>query len=403
MLPPQLMGQTTEDLEKQKQKQEKELKQLEKDIAYTGMLLNETKSNSEAALIQLSLVKRQISNRRARIRTLNKQIKIMDRQIAENNDIIRALEEDLVQVKENYAKMLYYAFKNRNSYDKLVFVFSAKDFDQAQKRLKYLQDYSQYRRDQADLILSTKGLISNKNTALEKKKEQKRSKVADKNQEKKELEDEKKGKNMVYEKLQGSISKLTSELKADNKKREQLSAAIEDIIQEIIRLETIVDDTEQPFGLTPEQSKLSQGFKNNKGKLPWPVKRGVIVGGFGPHPHEFLQGIVVNNYGIDLSTNKGARARAIFEGVVTAVVILPGSNVKAIIVRHGDYFSVYGNLQEVIVRKGDNVLLKQEVGVIYTDNEQFKTVGHLEIWKMETGGAVKLDPEQWLSKKSKSN
>lgn len=397
-LPTQVLGQKTQA------QLEKEKKELEAKIAYTGILLSETIKNKKASLNQLTTLKKQISYRQGLIRTMNKEIKLMDRQIAENNDIIRALEADLVKVKEEYAQMLYYAFKNRDAYDKLVFVFSSKDFNQAQKRLKYLQQYSEYRRDQVDLILGTKALIAEKNEALEKKKQAKRVLMSDKKDERAALEKDKVDKNTVYNKLKGSESKLRKDLNSDKKQAKQLSTAIANIIAEEIRKEKEwAAKNSTKYRLTPEQAKLSVSFKNNKGKLPWPLKRAIITIPFGPHPHEFLEGITINNNGIDLSTNKGARARAIFGGVVTAVIIMPNSNIKAIIIRHGEYFTVYGNLQEVLVTKGENVTLKQELGVVYTDDDKFKTVSHLEIWKMSGDETVKLDPQKWLTKKSKAD
>lgn len=389
-------GQSKEDLQKKK-------KELEKNISYTGVLLNETIKNKEASLHQLSTLKIKISYHKGLIRNINKEIKLMDRQIAENNDIIRALEKDLIQVKEEYGKMLYYGFKNRSAYDKLVFVFSSEDFNQAQKRLKYLQQYSQFRKEQASLILSTKDLIADKNNSLEKKKEVKRVLISEKEAEKKQLSIDKEGKDRVYNKLKSNESKLKTDLKKSKKEAQRLDVAIANIIAEEIRLARIAAQNKDKFGLTPAEEKLSAGFKSNKGKLPWPMKRAIITGTFGVHPHPILAGIEVNNNGIDLSTNKGALSRAIFDGVVTAVIIMPNSNIKAVIIRHGDYFSVYGNLQEVYVKKGDNITLKQELGVIFTDEKKFKTVGHLEIWKMSSNGTVKLDPEKWLIKKSKSD
>ena len=394
LLPTHIFGQTKEELQKKKD-------ELEKNIVYTGVLLTETIKNKEASLNQLSTLKKKISYRQRLIRTMNKEIKLIDMQIAENNDIIRALEKDLVEIKEEYAKMLYYGFKNRNSYDKLVFVFSAKDFNQAQKRLKYLQQYSKYRREQAALILSTRSLIAEKNKTLEKKKELKRGLMSAKESEKIALLKDKKDKNTVYKKLKSNESKLRAELKTDKKEADKLSTAIANIIAEEIRLARLAAKNRKEFGLTPEEAKLSEGFKSNKGKLPWPLKRAIITGTFGVHPHPILPGIEVDNNGIDLSTNKGAKARAIFEGVVTAVIILPNSSIKAVIVRHGEYFSVYGNLQEVYVSKGENIALKQELGVIFTNKDKFKTVGHLEIWKMMNDGTEKLDPQKWLAKKSR--
>ncbi len=388
-------SQSKNDLEKKK-------KELEKDIQYTNILLKETKKNKDASLIQLTTLKKQITYRQHLINTITKEVKLIDRQIAENNDIVRSLEQDLLQIKEDYAKMIYYGYKNRNSYDKLMFVFSSNDFNQALKRLKYLQEYSEYRHEQADLILKTKELINEKNLDLKEKRETKRSLMNSKEEERLELSSKKQEKNSVYESLRAKEVQLRVDLKKQQKEAAKLQKAIEDIIAEEIRKARELAKTKSGFALTPEESKLSANFKNNKGKLPWPVKRGIIASSFGEHNHPVISGIKIYNNGVDLSTNKGAVARTIFEGIVTGVIVLPGSNKKAIIIRHGEYFSVYGNLQQVFVKKGDKVGLKQDIGVVYTDAIKFKTESHLEIWKLTEGGTVKLDPQKWIAQKSRS-
>ena len=388
-------AQTKDDLEKKK-------KDIEKNIQYTNSLLEETKKNKEASLNQLTTLKNKIILRQNLVNLINNEIKLIDKQINENNNTIKALEKDLGVIKEQYAKMIYYGYKNRNSYTRLTFIFSSKDFNQAQKRLKYLQQYSEYRQDQAELIVKTKKLINEKNESLENKKEKKRNLLRDKERERQALASEKAEKKVVYEKLQKKEVQLKDDLVAKHNEAIKLQKAIEDIIAEEIRKAREREKEIKGFTLTPEETQLSESFNNNKGKLPWPVKRGIITGQFGEHDHPVLQGIKINNNGIDLSTNKGANARAIFDGVVTGVIILPGANNKAVIVRHGEYFSVYGNLQDVYVKKGDKVVTKQDIGLIYTDNQKFKTEGHLEIWKLTPEGTVKLNPEKWIAAKNKS-
>lgn len=395
MFPLLAFGQSKEDLQKKK-------KELEKDIQYTNLLLKETKKNKEASLNQLSTLKNQIVYRQRLISTINKEVKLLDRQIAENNDIVRSMEQDLAKIKADYAKLIYYGYKTRSSNNKLMFVFSSIDFNQAMKRLKYLQEYSEYRHEQANLIIITKELISEKSQVLEEKRKSKRSLMNSKEQERLELSNKKKEKNNVYESLSAKETQLKADLIKQEKESAKLQKAIEDIIAEEIRKARRLANKKTGFALTPEETKLSANFKNNKGKLPWPVKRGIITSSFGEHDHPVLAGIKVYNNGIDLGTNKGAIARSIFNGIVTGVIILPGSNKKAVILRHGEYFSVYGNLQQVFVKKGDKVELKQDIGVVYTDASKFKTESHLEIWKLSQGGTIKLNPQKWIAQKSKS-
>ena len=342
----QASAQTKDELQKKK-------KELEKNINYTNSLLVETKKNKEASITQLATLKDKIGLRQRLIRTINHEVRLIDNLIDENNEIIRSLEKDLEDVKREYARMIYYGYKNRSSYDKIVFVFSSKDFNQAQKRLKYIQDYGDYRKKQAALILQTKELIKQKIESLGARRNQKKKLLLSKEEERGKLAEERMDKNTIYERLKTKESMLKSDLKQQEKESIKLQKAIADIIAEEIRRAREVAKKTTGFTLTPEEAKLSASFKSNKGKLPWPVKRGIITGHFGEHDHAVLEGIKINNNGIDVSTNQGAIARAVFDGVVTGVIILPGANKKAVIVRHGEYFSVYGNLRETYVKRAN--------------------------------------------------
>jgi len=386
------MGQDRNELERKK-------KDIEKKINYTNSLLKETKLNKVASLNQLATLKRKIEFRKRLISTINREISLLDLQIEENHKTITSLEEDLIKLKLEYADMIYYGYKNRNSYDKLVFVFSSKDFTQAQKRLQYIQDYANYRQKQADVIKYTHQLIDEKNQKLELRRQDKRSLLSSKENERSVLNNEKSEKNNLYKKLRNKEEALKKDLKNKEKEAGRLQKAIADIIAEELRKEREAARKKTGFALTPEESRLSSNFKNNKGQLPWPVKRGIITGKFGEHNHPVLAGIKIYNNGIDLSTSRGAVTRAIFNGKVTGIILLPGGNKKAVIIRHGEYFSVYGNLKDVFVKKGDKITTKQELGTIYTDPKKFKTEGHLEIWKITEGGSIKLNPEDWILKR----
>ena len=382
---------------------EKDKKELEKNIRFTNSLLKETKKYKDASLNQLGAINAKIKLRQRLISTINREISFLDNQIDKNQNIVLALEADLEKIKKEYAAMLYYAYKNRSSYSQLMFVFSSKDFNQALKRLKYLEDYGEFRQEQAGVIEKTRSLITKKTASLEEKRSEKKNLLENKKQERSSLASERTEKNTIYQKLQSKESSLKSELKKKKKEAVKLQKAIEDIIAEELRKAREAAKKAKGFALTPEESKLSANFKNNKGKLPWPTKRGIITGHFGEHNHPVLAGIKINNNGIDISTNKGATARAIFGGTVTGVILLPGGNKKAVIIKHGEYFTVYGNLNNVTVKKGDKVTIKEELGIIFTETKKFKTEGHLEIWKATENGTTKLNPEEWIIRGFKGN
>ena len=310
----------------------------------------------------MNILRKKISLRHYLIATINKEIKLLDKQIEESSSIVEALENDLNNLKKEYAKMLYYGYRNRNSYDKLVFIFSSNDFNQAQKRLKYLQQYSKFRQEQAEMIINTKLLLHQKVKVLESKRAEKKQLLKGKEKERNELSKEKIDQNKLYNKLQDKEAQLQEELKTKQKEAKKLQKAIEDIIAAELRKARETAKKTKGFALTPEEEKLSATFESNKGKLPWPVLRGVVTAKFGKREHPDIKGFMLNNNGIDIGTNEGAISRAVFDGVVTAVVILPGANKKAIIIRHGKYFSVYSNLKKTFVKKGDKRSEERRVG-----------------------------------------
>ena len=384
--------QNKKDLETKKE-------QLHKDIEFTNKLLEETKKNKSVSLNHLVTLNKKISIREELIRTINSEIGMLQDQINETNSLITSLEKDIKKLKDEYAKMIYFAYKNQSSYNRLMFIFAAKDFNQAYKRLKYFQQYSEYRKTQKELIIKTQQVLSSKKGDLENKKTAKTELLNNEQNEKQMLSSEKTEQVEVLNSLQEKEKDLKTQLKKKQKDEEKLNKAIEDIIRREIeearkRAEKEGRKTTAAFALTPEAQKLSDDFASNKGKLPWPVEQGVITETFGEHPHPVLKGIVTKNNGVDINSNKGAVARAVFDGEVSGVVVIPGAY-KAVLVRHGEYLSVYSNLEEVYVKMGDKITTKQNIGLIHTNDEDSKTEVHLEIWK----GTTKMDPENWLFKK----
>jgi len=383
--------------QKLKQLESKKKKTLE-DINYTNKLLNETKEGRKDSYNKLVILNKKISLRNNLISDIKNEISIIDTKIRDNTEVIRSLESDLNRLKDEYAKMIYYAYKNKNSYDRLIHILASDDFNQAYRRLKYLQQYTAFRRKQSNLIMATQEVLNKKIAKLEARKEQKEQLIKSRHDEAVILSLEKSEQSKVLNKLQSRESELKKKLEQQRKTAAQLNREIEKIIAEEARKaaeRAKASGSSKVFELTPEERLISDNFENNKGRLPWPTERGIITGTFGEHEHPVLKGIIVRNNGVDICTTKGATARAIFDGVVSKVVSIPGAH-KAVIIRHGEYLTVYSNLREVIVKPEEKVKAKQSIGTIYTDaNDGNKTALHIEIWKQNT----KLNPAHWLTKR----
>ena len=298
--------------------------------------------------------------------------------------------------------MIYYAYQNSNSYDKLAFILSAEDINQAYKRIKYFQYYTKYRKSQADTIIAMQNELNEKINVLEAKKNKKQTLIYETEDVKDKLYGEKQEQSTVLNQLKSQEKDLKSKIKEKELVAHKLQLEIEKIIAEEARkaaerarLAASKGNSsgKSNFALTPEDKLISDNFGKNKGHLPWPTERGGITGVFGEHPHPVLSGIKIRNNGIDISTTEGSIVRAIFNGTVSKVFMTPDGN-QAVIIRHGNYLSVYSNLKDVIVSSGDKISTKQTIGVISTEKKENTTEVHFEIWKNNS----KLNPKYWISK-----
>lgn len=379
---------------------QQEKKQIEADIRYTNELLSSTSKNKKSSMNGLVILQQKIRQRERLINNMRAEIKLLDYEIEETGDSIQSLSVELKKLKEEYAKMIYYAYRNRSSYDRLVFIFSSADFNQAYRRIKYFQQYGTYRRTQAELITRTQQDLDQKEHALEAQKVDKQSLLRSQEQEKRKLEGEKSAVNTTIQ----DLGKQEKELKSTLAKKEKAAAALDDAIAKIIAEEIRLAEeraraeaaskTVGGFALTPAELQLSESFGSNKGKLPWPTERGVVSSTFGEHQHPVLPRVKVKNNGIDILTSEGEYARAVFNGEVTRVISVPNFN-NVVIIRHGEFLTVYSNLDEVLVSKGDKVVTKQQIGRIYTDKSENKTEMHFELWKAKD----LMNPTSWLSGK----
>ena len=379
--------------DKDKGELQKERDRISQEIALTNKLLKETRDNRNKVEGELSLINRKIHLREDLIKSLNGEIALYNRRIANNRAKIQDLEKELASLKDNYAQMVRFAQRTSRSEDRLMYIFASADFFQSIRRIRYFQQYTRYRQKQAEEILKTQAELNQLNSGLLDVIAEKDQLISKEESNKKELTSDLAEQKTSVSNLQQEEKTLIKKLKQQEKQREELNKEIQRIIEAEIRASK--KDNDGVFALTPEAAALSANFEKNKGKLPWPVERGVITSKFGSNPHPVLAGIVVPNNGINIATNANASVRAIFEGTVSAVFNIPGAG-SNIIINHGGYRSVYSNLKDVHVEKGQKVDNKQVIGTVLTDEGSGKTESHLEIWKVDQSGTSKQNPALWI-------
>jgi len=382
-----------------KNKLENDKKKIEDEIIYTNNLIDKTNKNKQISINQLVIINNKIKKREQLISFLKNEISSINNKIDFNNKKIKDLSDELSSLKKEYAKMIYYAFKNKNSYDRMMFVFSSKDFNQAYQRMKYFQQYSSYRKLQASLIKSTQEEINNKTDELKTQKEKKIEIQLQEKKEKNTLFQDKNDQNETLKKLKQKEKKLRKDLRNKQKSANKLKKIIENIIAaEMKKVAEMKKSAEKKtstktYTSTPEDIELSKTFSSNKGKLPWPTETGIISSTFGEHPHPVLKRIKTKNNGIDILTNEGEKVRAVFDGVVSSVLSIPNLN-TVVIIKHGEYLTVYSNLSKVYVERGDRVKTKQNIGIIYTNKSESKSELNFQIWK----GQQLQNPAYWIKK-----
>jgi murein hydrolase activator len=380
--------------QKTQQNLAKTKKQLEEEIEYTNSLLLQTKKSKENSLNKLKLLNRQIDKREALINTISREIGSVDEQIAAGDQAIRKLSTDLGTLKNEYARMIYYAYRTMRTNNRLVFIFSATDFNQAYHRLRYYRQYAEFRRRQADKIRSTQVELTQRQNDLQMVRDQKLSLAEAQERAKAKLTQEKQEKDKTVKELTKKEKELLATLKTKQNALDKLQAEIEKLIasERAVARRASGSKTATEMSVTPAEKMLSGTFAASRGALPWPSEKGVVVGTFGEHPHAVLKYVKVKNNGIDISVSNGTPIRSVFNGKVSRVLSVPNLN-KVVIIRHGEYLTVYSNLEEVSVTEGEEVKTKQSIGKIHSDPDDGKSELHFEIWL----GKLIQDPQQWLS------
>jgi septal ring factor EnvC (AmiA/AmiB activator) len=319
------------------------------------------------------------------------------------------MSKQLRDLKTEYARMIYYAYRTMNGHNKLMFIFSARDFNQAYQRLKYYQQYASYRRQQAERIESTKKAIHAHRQNLEATKIEKITLVQSKQTEKQKLDREKTEKANAVKDLSAKEKQLLAKLKTKQQAAQKLENAIQKLIADDIRASEerakkkeakekkagIPAKTVSKAGVmdyTPREKELSTSFSANRGRLPWPCDKGFISGSFGEHAHPVLEHVKVKNNGIDIMTEPGSAVKSVYGGKVSRVMSFSSYN-YVVIIRHGEYLTVYSNLDEVSVHDGQDVTTKQPIGKVHANPGDQKSELHFELWH----GKVIQNPENWLA------
>lgn len=415
-------GQTSAELRKQRER-------ITQEINLLNQSLKTTSSNKTLTLRQVNALNTQIALRERKISTISSETRLIDRQIQENTQEIKKLEDQLEKLKKDYAGMIRFAFRNKNGYNKMMFIFASKDFNQAFKRVKYLQQFSESRKNQAQEIEKTQKTIQNKIAELADNKNEKLDLLDEQEKERSTLNAQKADKSKVV----SGFASQEKEYRAEITKKQQEASRLERAIQAAIRKEIeeeqrraaeaarvlaeleaakeaarakAAGEPAKPVAVakpaastsassvlsaTPEAARLSNEFMGNRGSLPWPVAQGTITQGFGQHTYG--AGVKMENNGLNIRTNSGAAVRAVFDGEVRSVVQMMGAG-YAVIIRHGKYFSVYSNLKSVSVTRGQKVTSKQAIGTAATDPDEGTTEVHFEIWE----GSAPINPTPWLAR-----
>lgn len=378
-------GQSISDLQKKKEEATNE-------IQYTTRLLNAAQKTEKASLSKLRLLNNKIGQRNLLISSINDEINVYQEFIDNNDLVIKLLKEDIEKIKKEYAELIRSAYRNKNLNDKILFLLSAENFNQAHRRYLYLKRYTSYREKQAETIEIIQSVLSDKALTMEAQKQIKARLIGETQTETKQLASEKAQQNSEINKLKQQQRNLQKKLQQQRKAEQQLESEIQRIIEEEARKSR--ESGGSGFALTPEQQLIGNNFEQNKQRLPWPVERGIITEKYGIHTHPILKNVQIKNNGINISTEIGSKVRAVFEGEVSRVFGITGGN-TAIIIRHGKYLSVYSNLREVLVKKGDKIATKQNIGTVYTDKEDGnKSILKFQIWREST----KLNPEEWIGR-----
>jgi septal ring factor EnvC (AmiA/AmiB activator) len=400
------------------------------------------KNDKQATMGQLRALQNKLADRQRLIGNINQELNGIDKDIRVSSREVQTLKQKLEQLKMRYAQSIRYAYTTRSSYDMLAFLFSSRDFNDAMRRMKYLKKFRDFRKYQVLQIHLTQNQLKQKIGTLNAEKTQKDQLLNTQVQQKQVLLKETDQTNQVINDLKSKESKLLADIEKNRKVTARINKAINDLIErEMAKAAKAAEEEAKKAGadpsktaktgsktgirssedpgvavnnvprstprpraevslmLTPEDVELAGNFEGNKGRMYWPVEKGYITDHFGVHPHPLAPKVMVDQPGVDIQTDENAKVRCVFNGVVTNIFSVTGGNSQIVMVKHGNFFTIYSGLSSVSVRKDDEVNVKQTIGTVSINDEGLPVI-NFQIWKSggSKGGNVKLNPEQWIGK-----
>jgi septal ring factor EnvC (AmiA/AmiB activator) len=392
----------------QQKKLEQRKAQIQKEIREFQELLNKEKKKERSILNEISEKQTKIKLSEKLINTTQKQTKLLNDDIYLNQIEINKLNRELKMLKEDYAEMLVKSYKAKSDQSRIMFILSSDNFLQAYKRMQYMKQYASFRKIQGDAIRVKMEELQGLQNKLTLQKQEKQKLLTESEKQKQALEKEREEQEKLVKIIQKDKKKYTADIQKKQRESREIDRKIDRIIKEAIaaankktaaaagtKKSTAKAAASAPANkivLTKEGEIVANNFTASKGKLPWPVEKGFISLPYGDQPHPVVRTATIHNSGVEITTDEGAQARAVFAGEVTTIMVFDG--LKAVYIRHGNYFTVYLNLASVNVKAGDKVSLKQNIGTVYTNKNTGKTV----IKFMVLQNTNRLNPQQWISK-----
>jgi len=383
---------------KQRELEERRL-ELRREIEQINNLLFKKKDEKKSQLSMMEDLNYKISVRKNLIKVTNQQANLLTREINANQNKITELREELEVLKENYAKMVVKAYKSKSEQSRVMFLLSSSNFKQAYKRLEYLKQYSRYQKQQGETIKAKTVELQETNKELLRQKEDKDKLIAENREAQKDLESELKQHETLIASINKNLSTYEAQIKEKERESRRIDKEIENIIKEAIAAsnkaagKATTAASPSGFALTAEAKELAANFTANKGKLPWPVEKGVVVLRYGTQPHPVVKSTTIENHGVRIATEDNAEVRSVFDGEVLQVQAIKGANLT-VFVRHGNYVTVYKNLGKVYVKKGDKVHTKQAIGTVFTNPSNGETILYFYVTKESNT----QNPAEWIYK-----
>ena len=373
-------------LEAQRLKLKKEIKQI------NNLLFSNTKIR-KIALNEVENIETRLNVRLELIKVTNQQANLLTRRININQRNIENQRKELDELKKEYAKMIQKSYASKSLQNRLMFLFSSENFLQAYRRIQYLKQYARYRRKQGLQISEKTKLLQNLNQVLIEENEKKTKLISDNREIRKKLIQEQKQQQELINTLRLKQNTLRTQIEKKQKQRQRIDKEINRLIREAIAESNRISGkkSREIFQLTPEAKLIAENFQENKGRLPWPLEKGVVTQGFGRQRHPVVKTTIIQSNGVTISTEPFAKVRAVFEGEVMSVIIIKGSN-PSVLIRHGSYITLYTNLSKLYVKKGEKVSSKQVIGEVFTNQQTGRTQLQFGIFN----NIKALNPKDWV-------